>query len=257
LLIDQRITVLTFPESDKLVRAVPVPVAVGEDLPVPLGLEGFLPIPTLKTMLDATTFAVFLVAALTLIITPGPNMMYVSARSIGQGKNAGAISALGVGVGNLVHTLAAALGLSTLLMSSVLAYGIIKYLGAAYLIYLGIRTLVQKEKLKLPETQRPNSLMNIFSQGVVTAVLNPKAALFFLAFLPQFADPSRGIAWQIAILGIIYSVMTAASYSLVAFLARAMSRSLEARSSFSRLQRWFTGSVLIGLGVRIALPEKA
>lgn len=223
-----------------------------------LGLEGFLPIPTLKTMLDATTFAVFLVAALTLIVTPGPNMMYVSARSIGQGKNAGAISALGVGAGNLVHTLAAALGLSALLMSSALAYGIIKYLGAAYLIYLGIRTLVHKEKLKLPETQRPNSLMNIFSQGVVTAVLNPKAALFFLAFLPQFTDPSRGrVAWQFAILGIIYSMMTAISYSLVAVLAGAMSRSLKARSSFSRLQRWFTGSVLICLGVRIALPEKA
>jgi len=204
------------------------------------------------------TFTLFVIAALTLIVTPGPNTMYVSARSIGQGKRAGAISALGVGAGNLVHTLAAALGLSALLMSSALAYGVLKYLGAAYLIYLGVRTLLHQERLKLPKNKIPTGLSNIFGQAMLTAVLNPKAALFFLAFLPQFAVPALGgVQWQIATLGILYSVMTALWYSLVALLAGWVSRWLGERSSVSRLQRWFTGSVLIGLGVRVALPEKA
>ena len=226
-------------------------------MPLALGQCRAFDIPLLKTM-HTPSLTLFLIAALTLIVTPGPNTMYVSARSIGQGKRAGVISALGVGAGNLVHTLAAALGLSALLMSSALAYGAIKYLGAAYLIYLGIRMLLHQERQELPKNQIPTGLINIFGQGMINAVLNPKAALFFLAFLPQFADPIKGgVPWQIATLGLLYSIMTALWYSLVALLAGWVSRWLGDRSGVSRLQRWFTGSVFIGLGVRVALPEKA
>lgn len=209
-------------------------------------------------MPNLTTLGLFFIAALTLIATPGPNTLYVTARSFEGNKKAGAVSALGIGVGSLVHTSAAALGLSALLMSSAVAYAVVKYLGAAYLIYLGIRTLLDKERIESPRALKPASMVSIFGQAVLTDVLNPKAALFFLAFLPQFADPARGaVAWQIAILGVLYSVTATTWYALVGVLAGSVSRWLRVRPSFSRLQQWFTGSVLIALGIRVALPEKA
>ena len=156
-----------------------------------------------------------------------------------------------------MHTCAAALGLSALLMSSALAYMTIKYLGAAYLIYLGIRTLLQRESVHASATPSSASLIRILSQGILTSVLNPKTALFFLAFLPQFADPSRGsVAWQIAALGVVFNVMVTLWYTLLALLAGSAGNWLQNRPNFSRFQRWLTGSLLIALGFRVALPER-
>lgn len=204
-----------------------------------------------------STFALFFMASLALIITPGPNTFYTTTRSIAQGRRAGVVSALGIGIGSLMHTCAAALGISALLMSSALAYMAIKYLGAAYLIYLGIHTLLQKESVYTSATPS-TSLIRILSQGILTSLLNSKTALFFLAFLPQFADPSRGsVAWQIAALGVVFNVMVTLWYTLLALLAGSAGNWLQNRPNFSRCQRWLTGSVLIALGFRVALPERA
>jgi len=207
-------------------------------------------------MPDVANLTLFFVAAIALIVTPGPDTLYVIARSIGQGRAAGVISALGVCAGILVHTLAAAIGLSALLMSSALAYNLVKYAGAAYLVYLGVRTLLSREHTALGTTKRA-SLTATFSQGVLSNVLNPKVVLFFLAFLPQFIEPTLGnIAWQIMTLGILFVVMTIFWLMLVALFTSLVGHWLQGRSGFLRFQRWFTSSILIGLGARLALPEQ-
>ncbi len=210
-------------------------------------------------MLDPATLTLFLVASLTLSVTPGPAVLYTAARSVSQGRRAGVASALGTGVGSLAHTSAATLGLSALLMSSALAYTAIKYLGAAYLIYLGIRTVVRRQDSELSAPcLRPASLLKLFAQGVLTNVLNPKLALFFLAFLPQFVDASRGdVTLQIAVLGLIFNTIETLWNTVVALLAGSAGAWLRRRPSFSRLQRWFTGGVLTALGVHTALPDRS
>ncbi|HSD83688.1 MAG TPA: LysE family translocator, partial [Anaerolineae bacterium] len=145
-------------------------------------------------MFNLPNLPVFLLAALILLLTPGPAVLYIVARSLDQGRLAGLVSVLSIEVGNSVHVLAAALGLSALLLSSALAFSVVKYLGAAYLIYLGLRRLLSRDAAQPTATLQRQSLRRIFRQGVVVAVLNPKTALFFLAFLPQFVDPARGSA---------------------------------------------------------------
>src|SRR5688572_21021917 len=145
----------------------------------------------------------FVTAALALILTPGPVVVYVVTRSLNQGRKAGLVSVLGLELGNLVHVLAAALGLSALLLSSAVAFNLVKYLGAAYLIYLGIQKLRAKDTLS-EQAPPPDSLRRIFFQGIVVAILNPKTALFFFAFLPQFVNPAAGnVALQVLVLGAI------------------------------------------------------
>ena len=140
----------------------------------------------------------FVTAALVLLLIPGPAVFYIVGRSIGHGRSAGLVSALGISVGSLVHTAAAAVGLSALLMSSAVAFAAVKYLGAAYLIYLGIQKIRREEPFELSGDAPRVKLGRIFGQGIVVNVLNPKAALFFFAFLPQFVDASRGhVASQI------------------------------------------------------------
>ena len=150
-------------------------------------------------MPDWSTLTLFVTAALILVFIPGPNSLYIVARSIQQGRKAGIISSLGVQVGTLFHVAAAAFGLSALLLSSALAFNLVKYAGAAYLIYLGVKTLLTKENIETAQNEIPKaSLSRVFSQGVIVNLLNPKAALFFFAFLPQFVDASRGrVATQI------------------------------------------------------------
>ena len=135
-------------------------------------------------MPEPSTLAVFVVAAVALLVTPGPAVLYIVARSVEQGRWAGLVSALGVHVGTLVHVAAAALGLSALLVSSALAFDIVKYLGAIYLVYLGIRRLLASDARAEAGAAAPRSLRRLFAQGIVVNVLNPKTALFFLAFLP-------------------------------------------------------------------------
>jgi len=179
------------------------------------------------------------------------------ARGIGQGRMAGVVSALGIGGGTLVHTVAVALGLSTLLVSVPTLYEVIRYGGAAYLLYLGIRTLTSREKMRLETEQPRQSLSRIFRQGVITNVLNPKVALFFIAFLPQFADPARGsVAWQLLMLGLLFNLSGTTVNTLVGLLSGYLGAKLKERPTFWRVQRWFTGGVFVALAARLAIPEK-
>lgn len=198
--------------------------------------------------------SVFILAALILLLTPGPAVLYIVARSLDQGRLAGFVSVLSIEVGNFMHVLAATLGLSAILLSSALAFSIVKYLGAAYLIYLGLRRILGRDEA-LPEAHpQPESLRRVFTQGVLVAALNPKTALFFLAFLPQFVDPAQGrVALQFLTLGCIFVGMAVFTDGMYALLAGLAGRWLRGSGSFLRLGRWVIGSVYIGLGLSAAL----
>jgi threonine/homoserine/homoserine lactone efflux protein len=200
---------------------------------------------------------VFMIASLALNLTPGPDMLYVIARSLGQGRTAGLVSSLGIGAGIFFHIAAVALGPATLLTSVPLGYEVVKYAGAAYLIYLGIRVITGKEAVAAEAGLEKAKLARIFRQGVVTNVLNPKVALFFLAFLPQFVDESRGpIGWQVLALGLLFNTSGTLVNAAVALLAGTLSDRLRGRSRFARIQKWLTGGIFIGLAVRLALLER-
>ena len=152
-----------------------------------------------------TTMALFLLAALGLLLIPGPSVLYIITRSVAQGRRAGLASVLGVEMASLTHAAAAALGLSALLLTSALAFSVVKYLGAAYLIYLGVRTFLAREESQQAQVPASRSLSQLFAQGFLVNLLNPKTALFFYAFLPQFVNPGRGpIAEQILLLGMLF-----------------------------------------------------
>lgn len=197
-----------------------------------------------------TTLAVFSIAALTLIVIPGPNIIYIMTRGIAQGRRAAVASALGVDTGILSHITAAVAGLSALLATSALAFNIVKYLGAAYLIYLGIRELLGSHSVVAESADvRVRHLRRAFFQGVVVSTLNPKVALFFLAFLPQFVDPKRGAAtFQILLLGGIFFCIGLAVDLTYALSAGTLGRWLRTRPSFARWQRYFTGGMYLLLG---------
>ena len=204
-------------------------------------------------MFDSSTLFVFVAAAAALLIVPGPAVLYIVTRSIDQGRMAGIVSVLGVGVGTLFHVIAAALGLSAILMSSALAFNIVKYLGAAYLIYLGVRKLLSKENTFLPDHLQKQKLTRIFTQGVVVNVLNPKTALFFFAFLPQFVDPGRGsVPVQMLLLGLIMLTMGLFSDGAYAVLAGTAGNWLKHNPHFLRVQKYVTGTIYIGLGLTAA-----
>jgi threonine/homoserine/homoserine lactone efflux protein len=209
-------------------------------------------------MVHLTNFPVFLLAALVLLLTPGPAVLYIIARSMDQGRLAGFVSVLSIESGNSVHVLAATLGLSAILMSSALAFSIVKYLGAAYLIYLGIRRLLARDQAHEIARVQPQSLRRIYSQGVLVATLNPKTALFFLAFLPQFVDPSAGsVALQLLMLGGTFVAMAIVTDSMYALLASTAGGWLKRNQSFLRADRYLVGSVYIGLGVTAALSHNS
>jgi threonine/homoserine/homoserine lactone efflux protein len=205
-----------------------------------------------------STLSLFITAALILVFMPGPNTLYIIARSVQQGRMAGLVSSLGVQAGSLFHIAAAALGVSALLLSSALAFNAVKFAGAAYLIYLGVKTLLSREKLTETKTVEDAGLSRAFYQGVLVNLLNPKAALFFFAFLPQFVDARRGsITTQIMFLGAIVIVLGALSDSIYALLAGGAGNLLRGNFKLLRAQRYFAGSVYIGLGVMTALTGSA
>jgi len=205
-------------------------------------------------MLDWPRLSLFISVTLLLVFMPGPNTLYIIARSIQQGRRAGIVSSLGVQVGSLVHIAAAALGLSALLLSSALAFSVVKYAGAAYLIYLGVKTLLTKEKLEPTQAVRKATLGRVFFQGVVVNLLNPKTSLFFFAFLPQFIEPARGrVAVQIIFLGSVLILLGALSDCVYALAAGSVGNWLRGNLKFLRAQRYFAGSVYIGLGAATAL----
>lgn len=205
-------------------------------------------------MVELSTLAVFVTAAFLLLITPGPAVLYIITRSIDQGRLAGVVSALGVGVGTTVHVAAAAFGLSALLESSVLAFNLVKFLGAAYLIYLGIQKLLEKDRPAQVAAPEPEKLSRIFYEGFVVNLLNPKLALFFLSFLPQFIAPERGsVVGQILLLGTLFVVMGVCSDSSYALLAGSLRGWLRNNQTFARIQRYVAGVIYIGLGATAAL----
>jgi len=201
-----------------------------------------------------SSLSLFIAAASLLVFMPGPNTLYIVARSIQQGRWAGIVSSLGVQVGTMIHIAAAALGLSALLLSSALAFNVVKYAGAAYLIYLGLRTLLTKGSIEPAQQIQKADLRHVFYQGVVVNLLNPKTALFFFAFLPQFVDASRGmIAMQIILLGTILMFLGIMSDLSYAIAAGSIGNWLRGDLKFLRAQRYFAGSVYIGLGAATAL----
>lgn len=184
-------------------------------------------------------------------------MLYVISRSLEHGRRAGIVSAVGIGTGTLFHTFVTALGLSVILLSSPIAYGLIRYVGAAYLAYLGVRMLLAKagnESSKQTLASANNlKLRRVFRQGVTTNILNPKVALFFLAFLPQFVDQSKGaIVIQMILLGLLFDISGTSVNVVVAMLAGRVSDSLKNRSGFRRFQKLVPATILIALGLLVA-----
>jgi len=203
---------------------------------------------------DPGTLAVFAAAAVALLVIPGPAVLYIVAQSIEHGRAAGLVSMLGVQVGALVHVAAAALGLSALLLQSATAFNVVKFAGAAYLIFLGLRKLLTRERFETTGERPPRRLDKLFVQGIVVNILNPKTALFFFAFLPQFVDVSKGsVGLQIAILGIFFILIAVVSDGMYALAAGTASDWLRGSSAFLRAERWISGTVLVGLGVTAAL----
>jgi threonine/homoserine/homoserine lactone efflux protein len=205
-------------------------------------------------MPDATTFLLFAAASLAFLAIPGPSVFYIVTRSLAQGRRAGFTSMLGVQAGGLVHVAATALGVSALLASSATAFTIVKYAGAAYLVVLGLRKLLRPaEEEDEEEVRGPAPDSRLFWQGAVVNILNPKTALFFLAFLPQFVDPSAPVAPQMLVLGTLLvglGVMSDGTYALVA--AGAGRRLRETAAARRRLDR-LSGGVFVGLGLAAAL----
>ncbi len=208
-------------------------------------------------MFEPTSFLLFLTAGLAMLLVPGPAVFYIIARSIDQGRPAGLVSTLGVGVGTMFHVVAAAFGISALLVSSALLFNIVKLLGAGYLIYLGFRKLFVEKEVVETNTVESASLRQIFYQGVVVNILNPKTALFFFAFLPQFADPTRGaIGSQIFILGLILVLLGLFTDGAYAVLAGTAGNWLRNNLRLLRIQRYFAGTVYVALGMITAFSTK-
>jgi threonine/homoserine/homoserine lactone efflux protein len=208
-------------------------------------------------MPDLTLWGLFVVASLVLLLTPGPAVLYVVARSVGQGRAAGLVSVLGIHLGTIVHITAAAVGLSALILSSALAFAIVKYLGAAYLIWIGIRTLMTQDPDPAAPVVPAEPLHRAFRDGFMVNLFNPKTAIFFLAFLPQFVDPARGaLHWQILILGFTFMGLGIMTDGMFALTAGAAGDFLRRNRRFLRFQRWFAGTSFIGLGVTAALATR-
>jgi threonine/homoserine/homoserine lactone efflux protein len=206
---------------------------------------------------DTSTLLLFAAAALALIVVPGPAVLYIVAQSIDRGRLAGVVSALGVAVGGLVHVTAAAIGLSSLLVSSASAFNVVKYAGAAYLIGLGVWTLLDRRGDTSAAIPKERKLSRRFWQGVVVNVLNPKTALFFFAFLPQFVDAEKGsVALQIGVLGLVFVLLAVFSDSLWALAAGTASERLRGNRRFLAVQRYVSGSVFVGLGALTAAAKR-
>ena len=209
-------------------------------------------------MISVNDFLIFAFASLMLNITPGNDMLYVATRSTSQGVKAGIVSALGVTGGCIVHLLAAVIGLSAIIANSAIAFDIIKYAGAGYLIYLGIRSFFSKQnKFSINDTIEKKPLAKLFWQGVFTNVLNPKVALFFLAFLPQFIHPEKGnTAMQILLLGSCFNFSGTIVNILVALVFGKLGNWLADKQAFIKWQNKITGLLLVGLGIKVALSSR-
>ncbi len=203
---------------------------------------------------SAAHISAFAAAGFLLLLTPGPAVLYIVGRSVEQGRLAGVVSVLGITTGTLVHVAAAVVGLSALITSSVLAFSIVKYAGAAYLIYIGVRRLVSRNDAPAEALQLSRrSLWRLYSDGFIVNVLNPKTALFFLAFLPQWVDAGKGgLPSQIAFLGLLFACMGLVSDSTYALLAGTAGSWMKRKRGFLKAERYVTGGVFVGLGLTAA-----
>jgi threonine/homoserine/homoserine lactone efflux protein len=202
---------------------------------------------------DWDSLGLFSLAALALLLVPGPAVLYIVAQSVDHGRLAGLVSVAGVHLGTLVHTLAAAIGLSALIVSSAVAFSVVKYAGAAYLVYLGIRRLFEREPQD-PVVMRRQPLAQLFWRGAMVNVLNPKTALFFFAFVPQFVDPGRTVWSQVVVFGLVFVALGFCSDGLYALTAGTFGRWLRRRPG---ILRYGSGSVYIGLGAVTALARRS
>ena len=207
-------------------------------------------------MIEPTRFLLFIGVSWALILAPGPDMLYVITRGIAHGRRAGILSAIGVVCGILVHTTAAALGLTLILQTSALAFLLVKYIGAAYLIYLGIKSWRDKSTLSLQTPVPTVTSSAVFWQGVLSNVLNPKIAIFFLAFLPQFVDKgSSSVAWQMIFLGVTFACFGLCFLLVVGYFSGTIGRWLTHRRQYTQSLQRLAGGILIGLGIRLAFTE--
>ena len=201
----------------------------------------------------------FVAAALVVLLTPGPGVLYILARSLGQGRRSGLVSVLGLSAGALVHVAAATAGLSAMLLASATAFGAVKALGAAYLAYLGISTICGRRPVAGVDALPSHSEYRVFTDGVVVSVLNPKVAVFFLAFLPQFVDPARGsVTRQVFFLGLVYVALALFTDGAYAMLAGSVRPWLGTRLMLMQgpLPRYASGAVYLGLGMSTAFTGR-
>lgn len=208
-------------------------------------------------MIDPAKFVLFIGVSWALIISPGPDMIYVITRGMAHGRKAGMLSAVGVVCGILVHTTAAALGLTLILQTSALAFLLVKFVGAAYLLYLGIQAWREKSTFTLQPSTSIARSSTLFWQGVLSNVFNPKIAIFFLAFLPQFVEKgSIHVTWQMIILGVTFALFGLIFLLTVGYFSGTIGKWLTYRPGYAQFFQRLAGGILMGLGLRLAFAEK-
>ncbi len=208
-------------------------------------------------MPSANAILLFALAGIALAVVPGPAVTYIVTQSVDKGRRAGIVSALGVATGGLVHVAAATAGLSALIASSAAAFTVVKLVGAVYLIAVGIRRILSKDDDVLDADMPPASHRKLYAQGVVVNVLNPKTALFFLAFLPQFVDTSHPVAPQVAVLGVVFVAIAVVSDLSYALLADLLAGRIRRSGTGARVRRYVTGGIFIALGITAAAARRA
>jgi threonine/homoserine/homoserine lactone efflux protein len=202
--------------------------------------------------------ALFLAASALLVIAPGPDIVYVLTRGIAQGPRAGIAAALGFATGCIFHTVVAAVGIAALIRSSELAFNLVRYAGAAYLVWIGVQALRHRASFSIEGAGDARALSTIYRQSVIGNVLNPKVTLFFLAFLPQFVNTRAGhVGWQMALLGGIFMIETIVIFSAVALFAGWIGAWIRRKPAIGERLNIFAGVTFIGLGIRVALPDLA
>jgi threonine/homoserine/homoserine lactone efflux protein len=212
---------------------------------------------TLTEMPSPETYGLFVLAALALLVIPGPAVLYIVGRSIDQGRSAGMASVLGVTTGTLIQIFFAVIGLSSLVLASAVAFDIVKYVGAAYLIVLGIMRLRSARETLLGVERERKTLRRLYTQGVIVNTLNPKTALFIFALLPQFVDVDAGhVPLQVLVLGLTLAALGLMSDGAYAVVAGTVADRLRGSRAIARVERWFGGSVLIALGLVAAATSR-